>query len=106
MILAYILIFTLIGSVASLIGSFFLLIRRDYTEAFSAYFVSFAAGVLIAVAFLDIFPESLAYANGKDIFFPALLGFISFFFAERFVQLFSPSSWSWQKPNYAFGFNW
>ncbi|OGD87144.1 hypothetical protein A3F45_01460 [Candidatus Curtissbacteria bacterium RIFCSPHIGHO2_12_FULL_41_17] len=87
MILAYILIFTFIGGIASLVGSFFLLIRRDLTEAFSQRLIYFAAGVLIATAFLDLLPEAQEMA-GERIFFPAILGFVIFFFAERFVQLF------------------
>lgn len=88
MILAYILIFTLIGSIASLAGSFFLLIRRNITESFSSYLISFAAGVLLAVAFLDLLPEAQAAAGELNFFIPTLAGFIVFFFAERYIRLF------------------
>lgn len=86
--LFYIIIFTLIGSILSLVGSFFLLIKRDITELFSNQLVNFAAGVLIAVAFLDLLPEASEIAGGSKIFLPTLVGFISFFFAERFIQWF------------------
>ena len=88
MILAYILIFTFIGSIASLAGSFFLLIRRNITESFSSYLISFAAGVLLAVAFLDLLPEAQDAAGELNFFIPTLAGFIIFFFAERYVRLF------------------
>jgi len=88
MILTYIIIFTLIGSIASLAGSFFLLVKKELTEAFSSRIVNFAAGVLIATAFLDLLPESQEVANGANIFIPTILGFVIFFFAERFIQLF------------------
>lgn len=88
MILAYIVAFTLIGSVGSLVGSFFLLLRSEITKAFSNRLISFAAGALIAVAFLDLFPEALEVSGGADIFIPAIIGFISFFIAERFIRLF------------------
>src|SRR3989304_936321 len=54
MVLAYILIFTLIGSVASLAGSFFLLFKRQITEAFSNNLISFAA-FFFAERFIQLF---------------------------------------------------
>ena len=87
MILAYIIIFTFIGGIASLVGSFFLLVRKESTQAFSQVLINFAAGVLIAAAFLDLLPEAQEMAGGA-IFFPAILGFTLFFFAERYIRLF------------------
>src|SRR3990172_13015786 len=100
--LFYILIFTLIGSIFSLVGSFFLLIKRDITESFSNQLVNFAAGVLIAVAFLDLLPEASELIGGSNIFLPVLLGFISFFFAERFIQWFHYYHGHGQKSNILF----
>ena len=88
MLLIYILIFTFLGSILSLVGSFFLLIKKSLTETFSNKIINFAAGVLIATALLDLLPEASVLAKGANIFIPVLLGFISFFFAERFVQRF------------------
>ena len=83
-----ILLFTFIGSVASLAGSFFLLLRREMTEWFANTLLNFAAGVLLAVAFLDLLPEAVEEAGEADIFIPALGGFVAFFFAERFIHFF------------------
>jgi len=88
MILAYIIAFTLIGSVGSLVGSYFLLFKQKITESFSNYLISYAAGVLIAAAFLNILPEAAKSAGESSIFIPALLGFLSFFLAERYIRLF------------------
>ena len=88
MILTYIIVFTLIGSVGSLIGSYFLLLKQKITESFSNMLISFAAGALISTAFLDLFPEALEVANGANIFIPALLGFLSFFIAERYMYFY------------------
>ena len=98
MILSYIIIFTFIGSIASLVGSFFLLIKREITETFSNTLISFAAGALIGVAFLDLLPEAMEESGGSSIFIPALLGFISFFFAEQFIQLFHHHHEHGEKP--------
>lgn len=88
MIFAYIVLFTLIGSVFSLVGSFFLLIQRKLTENFTNHLISFAAGVLLGVAFLDLMPEAMEEAGENNFFFPVLLGFILFFLAERFIRIF------------------
>lgn len=96
--LLYIIVFTFIGSLASLTGAFFLLIRRQLTESFSTGLINFAAGVLIAVAFLDLFPEALEAAGESNIFIPTLLGFVAFFFAERFIQLFHHHHGHGEKP--------
>ena len=98
MILSYIIIFTFFGSIASLAGSFFLLIKREITETFSNTLISFAAGALIGVAFLDLLPEAMEESGGSSIFIPALLGFIGFFFAERFIQLFHHHHEHGEKP--------
>ena len=86
MILAYIIGFTFLGSVASLIGGYFLLLKKTITETFSIRLISFAAGALLGVAFLDLLPEAVEVARGTDIFVPALIGFVSFFFAEKVIR--------------------
>lgn len=96
--LPLIITFTFLGSIASLVGSFFLLLRRKLTESFSEGLINFAAGVLIAVAFLDLFPEALEEAGGANIFIPAFVGFVGFFFAERFIQLFHHHHGHGEKP--------
>ncbi|MBI3282758.1 ZIP family metal transporter [Candidatus Curtissbacteria bacterium] len=96
--LPLIILFTFVGSIASLVGSFFLLIRRNLTESFSGGLINFAAGVLLAVAFLDLLPEALEAAGGSDVFIPTLAGFVGFFFAERFIQLFHHHHGHGEKP--------
>lgn len=98
MILAYIIVFTLIGSIGSLVGSYFLLFKRKITESFSEILISFAAGALLAAAFLDLLPEALEEANNANIFIPTLLGFLSFFIAERYIRLFHYHHGHGEKP--------
>lgn len=88
MLLAYIFIFTIIGSIFSLAGSFFLIFKKEITESFSAFLISFAAGILLAFAFLDLLPEAQEAAGEFNFLIPALLGFIIFFLGERYLRLF------------------
>lgn len=91
-ILAYIIIFTLIGSVLSLIGGVILLMREQFALKISHFLASFAAGALLGTAFLDLLPESLEYnekaGGGIDIFLWALGGILLFFLLERFIYWF------------------
>ena len=99
MILAYIIAFTLIGSIGSLVGSLFLLLKQNITQTFSNKLISFAAGALIAAAFLDLLPEASELAQDADIFLPAFLGFLSFFFAEKYIRLFHYHHGHGEKPS-------
>lgn len=88
MILTYVIIFTLIGSVLSLIGGLVLLTKKTIEETFSKNLIAFAAGAMITVAFLDLLPEAVEEADGSDAFIWVLAGFVIFFFAEKFIRLF------------------
>src|SRR3989344_3679585 len=84
--LIQIILLTTLGSVVSLFGGFLLLLRKNWNTAFSLLLTSFAAGVLLATAFLDLFPESMEHLKeigGGDVFVPALVGIICFFLLER-----------------------
>lgn len=89
-LLAYILIFTLIGSIGALIGGFILLSHQSFALKISHFLASFAAGVLLGTAFLDLLPEALhdAQATDVNIFFWALFGIIVFFLIERAIHWF------------------
>jgi len=56
--LFWIIIFSLLGSVVSTAGGVLLLLRKDLAERASIFLITFAAGVLLAVAFLDLLPEA------------------------------------------------
>lgn len=87
-ILAYIIIFTLIGSVVSLIGGVLLLIKEKFAIKISHFLTSFAAGTLLGTAFFDLLPEAqVAGAGNKvNIFLWVLLGILIFFLLERFIH--------------------
>ena len=99
MILVYIIAFTLIGSILSLFGSLFLLLKQKITQNFSQKLISFAAGALIATAFLDLLPEAAELKEGPQIFLYSSLGFVSFFFAEKYIRLFHYHHGHGEKPS-------
>lgn len=94
--LSYIIIFTLLGSVVSLIGGIILLFKQQLAISISHYLASFAAGALLGTAFLDLLPEAsheaeelMSLGKGEiNIFLWTLFGFLTFFLLERFLRWF------------------
>jgi zinc and cadmium transporter len=87
-ILSYILLFTLLGSLGSLIGGILLLSNKEIAGKISHYLFSFAAGVLLGTAFFDLLPEASEAAGEINIFFWTLVGILSFFLLVRFIHWF------------------
>lgn len=89
-ILSYILIFTLIGSVVSLVGGILLLLNQKFALKISHFLSAFAAGTLLGAAFLDLLPEGIEHMEklGQDINLPlwTLIGILIFFLIERFIH--------------------
>ncbi len=96
-VLIYILFFTLVGSVFSLIGGVLLLIKEKKVLKYSHFLAAFAAGTLLGTVFFDLFPEAIEEAehavkeglSGEvNIFLWTLVGILGFFLLERFVHWF------------------
>ena len=88
--LFYILIATFVSSIGSLVGGIILLSREKFMLKISHFLSSFAAGVLLGAAFLDLLPEALqaAEASKTNIHMWVLIGILLFFILERFIHWF------------------
>ncbi len=84
--LFYILLFSFIGSVVSLVGGVLLLFREKLALKISHYLSSFAAGTLLGTAFFDLLPEAADQAKGEAVFQWTLAGLLIFFLLERFIH--------------------
>ena len=81
------LILTLIGSFAGLIGGIVFLLKKSWAERLARYAVPFAAGILLAVSFLHLIPEAVHELEEKG-FLIVLIAFIaSFLFDQFFAHL-------------------
>ena len=96
MLLVYIVVYTLLGSVFSLVGGILLLFREKLALRTSHFLASFAAGVLLAAAFFDLLPEALElekasqkeHAEPVGLLVYVILGILLFFLLERFIYWF------------------
>lgn len=88
-----ILLFTFIGSFASLVGGFILLAKEKLAYKISHVLASFAAGALLGTAFFDLMPEAaeaIEESGGEHgtVFLWAVIGIITFYLLERMIHWF------------------
>lgn len=88
--LEYILLFTFLGSIGSLIGGFILISREKFALKMSHFLASFAAGTFLGAAFLDLLPEALHEGEELNINVSLwmLVGIVLFFLLERTIHWF------------------
>lgn len=74
---------TFLGSIAGIIGGAILLYKEKWASTLSHISIPFAAGVLLAVSFLDLLPE--AVENGNVLAFQIVLFvFVSLYLIEKY----------------------
>jgi len=88
MTLAYILLFTFLGSIGSvLIASLFLLFKGSAQKKLVPILITFATGTLLGSAFLGLIPESLELLSAKPVLWTVLIGILFFFFLEKIIRV-------------------
>jgi zinc and cadmium transporter len=77
-----------IGSLLSLVGGLYLIYGKKGRGLLQKAAVPFAAGALLAAAFLDLLPEAAELDEPNVVMTFALVGFIAFFILERSLNWF------------------
>jgi zinc and cadmium transporter len=72
-----------VGSVISLVGGVYLLYGKWGAVALQRVAVPFAAGALLAAAFVDLLPEAIEEGDSKIVPLTVLAAFLFFFILER-----------------------
>ncbi len=87
--LPMVIFFSLVGGVFSLIGGVLLLAKQSWVKNFARYATPFAAGALLAAAFMDLLPEAIASSDDpRNILICTLAGLIFFFLLETAINWF------------------
>lgn len=86
--LAYIIIFSLLGGIVSLLGGALILKSKKNAQKLALYATPFAGGALLAAVFLDLLPEGIEADDPNYVLAATLLGIIIFFLAEGFLHWF------------------
>jgi len=74
---------SILGSVAGLVGGAIFLIKREWSKVLSFYAIPFAAGVLLSVSVLHLIPEA-AEVMGNGAFMVTLISFLAAFIFEKY----------------------
>lgn len=80
------LLLSLLGSVAGLIGGVIFILKKSWAETLSAFAVPFAAGILLAVSFLHLLPETIN-SLGQKGYVIVLISFLGSFLFEKYFAL-------------------
>jgi len=80
--LVLILLSTLLVSLISVVGIFFIAMKEQVFKKILLLLVSFASGTLLGAAFLHLIPESLS-AYSETAFVAILVGILTFFLLEK-----------------------
>ena len=85
--LLLVIIFAVISSGVSLTGGL-LLLASKHRQKLAHYATAFAAGALLAAAFIDLLPEAISNGDVKIVCLFTLIGILAFFLLEGFVKWF------------------
>jgi zinc and cadmium transporter len=86
MLLLWITVFSLLGSLGAIIASFlFLLFPEKKQDSLLPYFISYASGTLLTTALLGLIPHALEHASSSMVFTTVLGGIILFFVLEKLL---------------------
>ena len=83
-----VIIFTLLGSIISLIGGILLISRKSTAKNLAKFATPFAAGGLLAAVFFDLLPEALDEETASKVMISCVIGLLGFFYLERFLRWF------------------
>ncbi len=77
-------VFAVLSAVINAFGILAIYIYKDWAERMKTYFMCFAAGLLISVPLMHVFPE--AVQKNPHAGFLALVGFLFMFFSNKIIQ--------------------
>ncbi|UCC33832.1 MAG: ZIP family metal transporter, partial [Candidatus Bathyarchaeota archaeon] len=76
---------TSVVSLFSLVGIYALSIKEKTLDRILLVLVAFSAGSILGAAYFDLLPEAMELVEEPVVFVYITVGFILFFFLERFI---------------------
>ena len=76
---------TVIASLFSFVGIYALSLKEDTLHKILLVLVAFSAGSILGAAYFDLLPEAVELVEESVVFVYITLGFVLFFFLERFI---------------------
>ena len=76
---------TVITSLFSFVGIYALSLKENTLHKILLVLVAFSAGSILGAAYFDLLPEAIELVEGSVVFVYITLGFVVFFFLERFI---------------------
>ena len=86
--LSLVVFYSLAGGIFSLLGGILLLYKKKRARALAEYATPFAAGALLAAAFVDLLREASHEGNIETALNFTIVGILGFFLLERFLRWF------------------
>ncbi len=80
-----VLLFGFLAGLATLLGIYLIVKREKWAQKNLIYLISFSAGVLLSLAFVDLLPEALS--QNKNALFITLLSFLAFYLLEHALSV-------------------
>lgn len=77
---------SMVACLVTTVGIYIIRKYADWANRNVAYFICFAAGVLISVSFIHIIPKSFGMSENAPTFL--LVGFLALYITNRFVSMF------------------
>lgn len=83
--------YSLIAAAATIAGTLLIFYYEDFTRRHSVYFISFAAGIMLATSFFHLIPEAAAiFPNVSGVSGWVLIGFLIFYIIQNFLITLHP----------------
>jgi hypothetical protein len=84
-----IIVYSSIAGLSTILGIIMVIVREGWVLKYSHYVNSFAAGLILGIAFFHLFPESLELSEHSLLFI--FLGFLLFYLLENVMVIHSGS---------------
>ncbi|MFH1540906.1 MAG: ZIP family metal transporter [Elusimicrobiota bacterium] len=80
--------YSLIAALSTIIGTLLIFYYEDFAKRNSIYFVSFAAGIMLATSFFHLIPEATEISINASVW--VLCGFLAFYVIQNFLITIHP----------------